>query len=228
MLRKSKGNMYGFVTHTWNTIKGKCPHKCSYCYVKKWGSQPELHFDEKELKTDLGTGNTIFVGSSCDMFADAIPPEWVIRTLQHCEKYPGNTYFLQTKNPKGFMDYGVYIASLDKIILCTTIETNLHFDSVFSNDNIMGDAPDTQERKAQFLRIPIKEKMITIEPIMDFDLKVMVRWMKESDVIQVNIGADSQKSGLPEPSKEKVLELISELEKFTTVHQKSNLKRLLK
>jgi len=25
-LNKQKGNMYGFVTHTWNVIKGKCPH----------------------------------------------------------------------------------------------------------------------------------------------------------------------------------------------------------
>jgi len=25
MLNEVKGNMYGWVTHTWNTIKGKCP-----------------------------------------------------------------------------------------------------------------------------------------------------------------------------------------------------------
>src|SRR3990167_1900105 len=31
MLNKQKGNMYGFVTHTWNPIKGKCSHNCSYC-----------------------------------------------------------------------------------------------------------------------------------------------------------------------------------------------------
>jgi len=32
---------------------------------------------------------------------------------------------------------------------------------------------------------------------------------------------------LPEPPKEKILELISELKKFTVVKEKSNLKRLL-
>ena len=26
MLNEQKGNMYGFVTHTWNPIKGKCFH----------------------------------------------------------------------------------------------------------------------------------------------------------------------------------------------------------
>ena len=73
-LNKQKGNMYAFVTHTWNAVKGKCPHDCEYCYMKEF-PQGELKFDEKELKTDLGEGNFIFVGSSCDMFADAVPSQ---------------------------------------------------------------------------------------------------------------------------------------------------------
>ena len=40
--------MYPWVTHTWNVIKGKCPHDCSYCYMKRF-PQGELRFDEKEL-----------------------------------------------------------------------------------------------------------------------------------------------------------------------------------
>ena len=98
-LNKSTGNMYDFITHTWNTIKGECPHGCSYCYMKRWGKQPPLHFDEKELKTDLGKNNFIFVGSSCDMFVKHIPYEWKIDTLNHCLEFPKNKYFLQTKNP---------------------------------------------------------------------------------------------------------------------------------
>lgn len=35
MIKESKGNMYEFVTHTWNPIKGKCSHGCTYCYMKK-------------------------------------------------------------------------------------------------------------------------------------------------------------------------------------------------
>ena len=34
MLNESKGNMYGFITNTWNSIKGKCYHDCSYCHPK--------------------------------------------------------------------------------------------------------------------------------------------------------------------------------------------------
>ena len=85
-LNKSTGNMYDFITHTWNTIKGECPHGCSYCYMKRWGKQPPLHFDEKELKTKLGIGNFIFIGSSCDMFAESIPENWVNQTITKNEK----------------------------------------------------------------------------------------------------------------------------------------------
>ena len=94
-LNKSKGNMYPWVTHTWNVIKGKCPHDCSYCYMKRY-PQPKLHFDEKELKTDLGSGNFIFVGSSCDMWADEIIEEWIELVLEHCRLSPQNIYLLQT------------------------------------------------------------------------------------------------------------------------------------
>ena len=51
--------------------------------------------------------------------------------------------------------------------------------------------------------------------------------LKQCDPIQINIGADTGKNNLPEPSKEKVLQLIEEVQKFTTIHNKKNLKRLL-
>ena len=74
-LNKSRGNMYSWVSHTWNTVKGQCYHDCSYCYMKTWGKLPKVRFDEKELKTDLGKGNIIFVGNTNDMFAHKNP--WI-------------------------------------------------------------------------------------------------------------------------------------------------------
>ncbi len=44
----------------------------------------------------------------------------------------------------------------------------------------------------------------------------------------VNIGADSKGHNMPEPSKEKILALVKELEKFTEIKNKNNLQRLLK
>lgn len=71
------------------------------------------------------------------------------------------------------------------------------------------------------------ETFVTIEPILDFNLNTMVDLLKQCNPKQVNIGADSGRNNLPEPTKEKVLELVSELQKFTIIHNKSNLQRLL-
>ena len=221
-LNKSTGNMYDFITHTWNTIKGECPHGCSYCYMKRWGKQPPLHFDEKELKTDLGKNNFIFVGSSCDMFAESIPDEWIVKTLEHCAQYPENKYFLQTKNPDRLSDFLDELKS--NFSICTTLETNR------SNKRIMNNCPVPHNRALTFSWIFGCNKYITIEPIMDFDLLKFVQIVRRCNPVQVNIGADSNpnRNKLPEPPKEKILELIAELETFTKVVQKKNLKRLLK
>ena len=69
---------------------------------------------------------------------------------------------------------------------------------------------------------------VTTEPIMDFNLEEFVSMIIICKPKQVNIGADTGNHHLPEPSKEKIMQLISELEKFTIVHQKKNLKRLFK
>ena len=221
-LNKSTGNMYEFITHTWNTIKGECPHGCSYCYMKRWGKQHSLHLDEKEFKTDLGKENFIFVGSSCDMFADDIPYKWIKRTLDYCNEYSGNNYLLQTKNPDRFSSFFNELKS--HFCICTTLETNRIYKSIMNN------SPSPQDRALTLSWVHSIKKYITIEPIMDFDLPEFVELIKVCNPVQVNIGADSSSkhNKLPEPSKEKILELIAELGNFTKVVQKKNLKRLLK
>lgn len=62
---------------------------------------------------------------------------------------------------------------------------------------------------------------------MDFHLEHFVRLIRRCKPEQVNIGADSGGHNLPEPSKEKLQQLISEIEQFTTIHNKKNLTRLL-
>lgn len=220
MLNISKGNMYEFITHTWNTVKGHCYHDCSYCYVKRWGKLNPIRFDAKELKTDLGKDNFIFVGSGCDMFAENVENDWIIETLEHCEKHKNN-YFFQTKNPEAFIYYAANIGAIDKFALCITLETNRHY------PEIMGNSPTPKQRVKAYSKIPYSQKYITIEPMLDFDLDEFVGMIKACKPIQVNIGADSGNNDLPEPSKDKVLKLISELEKFTVIHNKKNLKRLL-
>ena len=80
-LNVQTGNMYqGWITHTWNAVKGKCEYNCRYCYMKRFGSLNPARFDRNELKTNLGENNFIFVGSSIDLFNDVIPAEWIRAT----------------------------------------------------------------------------------------------------------------------------------------------------
>ena len=222
MLNKQKGNMYPWVTHTWNVIKGKCPHDCSYCYMKRF-PQKEIRFDKSELKTDLGENNTIFVGSSCDMWAEGISDDWISNILDYCSllKHHFNTYLFQSKNPKRFFDF------IDEVpknsIFGTTLETNRK-----TNTN----APEPSmrvpwmweftDRKYQHFK-----RMISIEPIMDFDLVEFSMMIRNIHPDFVSIGADSQGHNLPEPSKEKTLELIDGLKTFTDIKIKDNLRRII-
>lgn len=215
MLRKSKGNMYDFVTHTWNPIKGKCRHDCKYCYMKKWKQLP-LRLDENEMQTDLGWGNYIFVGSSTDMFAEDVPAEWICRVFDICILF-NNTYLFQSKNPKRFSEFeGLFPSGT---ILGTTIESNRNYPE-------LSKAPSIESRVDAMIDIKetIHRIMITIEPVLNFDVNELVGIIKDIEPDWVNIGADSCGHNLPEPSKKKLLELIDKIE----IHQKTNLGRLLK
>ena len=217
-LNKSKGNMYEFVTHTWNVIKGACYHDCTYCYMKQWGKLNPVRFDQKELKTDLGSGKFIFVGSSCDMFAEDIPDEWIQKVLDYCSQF-NNKYLFQTKNTERFIQFRKQFPK--NTVLCTTIETNRWVPA------IMNQSPFPHVRSMNFSMLKEFDNYVTIEPIMDFDLNDMLTLIKICNPKQVNIGADSGNNNLPEPSKEKLLALIDGLKEFTVIDKKNNLKRLL-
>lgn len=217
-MRKQTGNMYPWVTHTWNPITGRCPHECAYCYMRRF-PLPALHLDEKVLRENLGSGNVIFVGSGTDMWAEDVPAEWITKVGEHLKLFPDNTYLFQTKNPERFYEFKDMFEGLN-IIFGTTIETNRWYPQ-------MGKAPGILNRIRNMSAITGR-KMVTIEPVMDFDLETLVHLIK--DFIRpawVNIGADSKRSGLPEPGKEKTLELIEALKEFTEVKIKDNLRRII-
>ncbi len=214
-LNKSVGNMYEWVTHTWNPFKG-CKFDCSYCYIKanpKYSLEPR--FSEREMKTGLGNGRTIFVGSMCDMFGKWIPREGILRVLEYCRRFD-NTYLFQSKNPVRFHAFLEEFPA--KTILGTTIETNRDLSKTSK-------APSPQER-AYAMRCLQLDKEVTIEPMMDFDMMPMIELIKGCDPKFVAIGADSKGHGLHEPSETKVRMLIHKLETFTSVKLKKNLKRI--
>ena len=219
-LNLSKGNMYDWVTHTWNTVKGKCNHDCQYCYMKTWGDLRATRFDEKEFRTDLGNGNTIFVGNSNDMFADNIPSEWIERTIEYCRKFD-NTYVFQTKDPGRLLRMSI---QLPKMMIGTTIETNQQ-DLL----NKISKAPPVVARSAAMSELHSRgwRTFITIEPIMMFDLDPFAELILQASPDFVNIGADSKQHGLVEPKKTEVDLLIQYLvSKGISIRKKENLGRL--
>jgi len=225
-LTKSKGNMYPWVTHTHCHLGGQCPHECSYCYVDHFPyGRPakykgELRLIEKEFSADYGSGNTIFIENCNDMFAEKVPQHFINKIIYHCLKFPGNTYVFQTKNPARYLTMDALFP--DNSLFGCTIETNRYIASV------MGNAPIPYERYFAMEKLQAI-KFITIEPILDFDVDILSSWIDQIRPEFVNIGADSKKHNLPEPSADKINALIAEIQKAgIEIREKHNLERLLK
>lgn len=216
--------MYDWISDTWNPLAGECPHKCVYCSTKSipWKAVREkysgaLRLDEKAMKKNLGKGKTWFVCSQNDLFAKSVPAETINTVLNHCIKYPDNTYIFQTKNPARYLDFFFLFPDF---ILGSTIESNRDYGT--------SKAPASRHRMESMIELKGR-KFVTIEPINDFDLDIFSIWIKYINPEFVNIGADSKKHNLPEPPAEKIIQLIEELKECgIEVRQKSNLERLVK
>jgi len=188
--------------------------------MKKWGNLKPPRLVEKEFKefaSDMkkyGENKFIFVGSSIDMFAKSIPSEWLQRVFRTCYEY-NNTYLFQSKNPGRFLDF-VYPF---EVMFGTTLESNRDYEG-------MSKAPKIDERVRAMinLRNDGKRTMVTIEPVLNFDMGELVAMLNTMDPEWVNLGADSGDNKLPEPSKEKLLELMDLIQ----YRKKKNLQRLLK
>jgi DNA repair photolyase len=224
-------NMYDFVTHCHSHLGGKCPHLCSYCFVQqnrfgvpdRYKGEPRLI--EKELLVNYGSGKTIFIEHMNDLFAEGVwdKDNWVDLIFDHCRKYPENKYVFQTKAPMHAYYYSKVFPS--KSIIGTTIETTDNIRHVISE----AETPEMRKQGIRGFADDGFETFVTIEPIMDMDVDVMIEWMKEVKPSFINIGADSKNCGLPEPSPEKVRQLIDGLQKAgITIKKKTNLERLLR
>ncbi len=218
-------NMYqGWITHTHSHLGGECPHKCSYCYVQRnrFGVSPrykgEPRLIEAELDINYGSRKTIFIEHMNDLFADNIHLAWILSILRHCNSHFDNIYVFQTKNPERARRFLPIVPS--KFMIGTTIETNRNFKDT--------KAPRPEKRYVGMMSFKGQKTFITIEPIMDFDVEILSKWIIDIKPSFVNIGADSKRTGLIEPSAEKILKLIDKLKKSKIIiKKKTNLSRLL-
>ena len=214
---------------TWNPYFG-CYHNCysGGCWAKRrlahrigrainckmcYEFTPHLH--PKRLKR-VPRDPRIFVVAHGDLFGWWVPKDVIERILEVCRSVDKEIWFFETKNPRRYFDF------IDKFpentVLSTTIETNREYPF-----RVRGYTPPPVERFHFIHEVRVHSDFpvhVSIEPIMDFDLDIMVRWIRLIKPFKVSVGYDSLHNGLPEPPLEKTLALIKELEKFTVVERK--------
>ena len=207
----NKTNMYKLSVSQWNPFAG-CRHDCIYCQssfqrqLKRWAKKNCPHcynFVPHAHPERLGQSlpNTrymqfIFTCSSGDIaFYDDRYLEKIIDIIR---QRPDKTFLIQSKDPQTF-NRAVFPKN---VILGTTLETN--------RDELaeaISKAPKPTKRYKDFLDVRHDLKMVTIEPVMDFDLNAMVDWIDNINPCMVWLGYDSGKNRLPEPKLEKVKSL---------------------
>ncbi|MCE9612938.1 MAG: phage Gp37/Gp68 family protein [Lentisphaerae bacterium] len=206
-MSKKSSNMYRRSVKQWNPFVG-CRFDCSYCKTsfqaqakrQKHNCIRCYNYEPHEHPSRLGAslprteaGEFIFTISSGDVAF--CPTAFLKRILERITSEPSKTFLLQSKNPKTFGRAAIP----SNVILGTTLETNRD-----ALAQAIGKAPAPSKRFHDFMAISHPTKMVTCEPIMDFDLDVLGGWILQLKPVMVWVGYDSRKNGLVEPPLKKV------------------------
>jgi hypothetical protein len=138
----------------------------------------------------------IFTCSSGDIAS--CPTDYLKKIIAVMCKNKDKTFLLQTKDPTTFHR----VTFPQNVVLGITLETNRD-----DLSRTVSNAPVPSERHEAFKDLKHKRKMLTVEPIMQFDLDTLLRWIGDIDPCMVWLGYDSKNTGLPEPDLDKVKEL---------------------
>ncbi|MBN2376759.1 MAG: DUF5131 family protein [Sedimentisphaerales bacterium] len=221
MVKKAaRKNMYKASVKQWNPFCG-CNFKCVYCttsfqaQVKRYSNAinpktgkrncpkcsswtPHNHPERlDEYLPITKKGEFIFVCSNGDI--SFCPTPYLKQILKRIDEKPDRTFLLQSKNPITFNR----IKSIpDNLILGTTIETNR--DALAKK---VSKAPKVSKRFEDFLKVKHHMKMITIEPVLEFDINTMLEWCMKVKPVMIWMGYDSKKKLEGEPT----LTLLREL-----------------
>ncbi len=203
-------------TQTWNPFKG-CLYNCLYCKpsfqaqakrqmhncTQCYNYVPHTHEDRLGK---IPSEKIVFVCGNSDIsFCDPDFTRRIINAIKsHNVRRPDKTYFFQSKKPKYFEQFLKDFP--ENVILLTTLETNR--DEGYSE---IAKAPLPSDRYQQLINLNYPRKVLTIEPVLDFDLEIFSRWILNLNPEYVWLGYNSRPKqvNLPEPSKDKLLELIN-------------------
>jgi hypothetical protein len=208
-------NMYRASAAQWNPFVG-CSFGCLYCLssfqrqLKRWAKNhceacyrfiPHEHLERLDQPLPpTRFGQFIFTCSNADIaFCTTDYLRKIVSRIQ-CEK--NKTFLLQSKNPQTFNR----VEFPNNVVLGITLETNRDegYDKVSK-------APVPSQRYRDFLDVRHRMKMVTIEPLLDFDTDVLIEWIGDINPSLVWIGYDSRKTRLPEPPLARVQDLYWEL-----------------
>jgi hypothetical protein len=212
-------NMYA-AAKTWNPFKG-CEFDCTYCRPsfqqqskrqkhlcdQCYRYEPHCHEDRLEK---IPSNEIIFVCGNADI--SFCPPEFTRRIIDaiktHVLRCPKKTFYFQSKRPAYFAQFLQEFPP--QVILLTTLETNR--DEGYRK---ISKAPLPSDRYQQFKSLDYPRKIVTVEPVLDFDEEVFPRWIVDLAPERVYLGLNSKPKSLtlPEPPEEKLRHLVGVLKR---------------
>jgi len=204
-------------TKTWSPFKG-CKFDCTYCVPSfQQQAKRQLHLCRRcydyvphthpERLGKVPSAGTIFVAGNSDI--SFCPPAFtrqIITSIRQSGR--ARTFYLQSKRPGYFAPF---LTQLPKtVMLVTSLETNR--DAGYA---AVSKAPLPSERYRQFRALRYPRKVVTIEPVMDFDVHEFSSWLIALQPEYVWLGYNSRPKQvqLPEPSEDKVRRLVLRLQR---------------
>jgi hypothetical protein len=215
MAENTNGGMYAN-TQTWNFFKG-CYFDCNYCEptfkrqakrqknncMSCYAYKPHVHperipkIPNKPIIFAAGNADICFNSDDSLMF-DAID------AIKNHKSTMEKIFYFQSRVPSYFEKF--ISAFPSNVILITTIETNRDEGYQF-----VSKCPKPSKRYEEFRKLDYPRKVVTIEPMIDFDVDVFAGWIININPEYVWIGFNSKPKSvyLNEPSEYKVREFIA-------------------